>query len=329
MAYISSSNITTTVVGNVLGTSSRDVGELCTHPNINMWSKRKPVRDPRAVVPENEVGMGDNCGLDIPAWVGDDTLFTTYRRPGTWVDKTGQHTTPFRLGDFRGYQDDFLNRPVRVGTKPSVIYKRSTSISYDAVPSNAPVVSLNDLAGNMRIGAIVYGKDSTGGTPYFIGAATGNGGYIPLQLYGVAYAYLDIKFGLFEGDLEWTTTFPTNKIKYELPRIYPGENANWTNIPLQEYIEYIQDFNIAGFLAAQQLQYSIRAGSRDVTCTLTIRRISDNAIIYQKSNITVAAGTTGNFIDNNVPLQANTEYMVHLTSNLADEPEIIRQLFVG
>lgn len=322
-------NITTAMVKNELGASTNNVGELCTHPDINMWSKRKPVRDFRVVVPENEVGLSDNCGLVLPTWVGDDTLTTTYRRPGTWVDKTGQHTTPFRLGDFRGYQSDFLDRPVSVGTKPSVLYKRSTSISYSAVVSNAPVVSLNDLAGNIRIGAVVYGKGPTGGTPYFIGAATGGGGYIPLQLYGVSYAYLDIKFGLFEGDLQWTTTFPTNQIKYELPRVYPGENANWTNIPLQAYIEYIQNFNIAGFLTALQLEYSIQAGNRDVACILTIRRISDNTIIYQKSNIIVAAGTTGRFIDNNVPLQANTDYMVYLTSNLAGEPEIIRQLFVG
>lgn len=29
------SNISTTLVGNTLGSSSRDIGTLCTHPNIN------------------------------------------------------------------------------------------------------------------------------------------------------------------------------------------------------------------------------------------------------------------------------------------------------
>lgn len=322
-------NITTTLVRNELGAATNNVGELCTHPNINMWSKRKPVRDFRVVVPAAEVGMGDNCGLEIPVWTGDDTKITTYRRPGTWVDKTGQHSTPFRLGDFRGYQDDYQARPVSIGTKPSVLYKRSTSIPYSPVLANAPVVSLNDLAGDVRIGAVVYGKGTTSGTPVFVGAATGGGGYIPLQLYGVGYAYLDIKFGLFEGDLPWTTTFPTSKIKYELPRIFVGENANWFNIPLQEYLEYIQNFEIAGFLSQQQIQYSIRAGNRNVACILTIRRDSDNGIIFQKSNINVSAGTTQSFTDNNVPFQAGISYTAHLTSNLAGEPEIIRPLFVG
>lgn len=329
MGSISNINITTTAVGNILGTSSRNVGELCTHNAINMWSKRKPVRDSRITIPVDEVGMGDNCGLAIPAWTGDDTKLTTYRRPGTWVDQTGQHSTPFRLGDFRGYQDVYQNRPVTVGTKPSVLYKRSESIPYSAVVPTAPVVSLNDLAGDMRVGAVVYGKATTGGTPVFIGAATGGGGYIPLQLYGVEYAYLDIKFGLFEGDLAWTTTFPTNQLKYEIPRAYVGENPNWTNMPLQEYIEYIQNFEIAGFLSAQQIQYTIRAGNRTVGCTLTIRRDSDNTIIFQKSNINVTAGTAQSFTDSNVPLQAGVSYTVTLTSNLAGEPVITRPLFVG
>ena len=43
MAALPTTGITTTLVGTTLGVSSRDVGTLCTHPNINMWSKYKPV----------------------------------------------------------------------------------------------------------------------------------------------------------------------------------------------------------------------------------------------------------------------------------------------
>ena len=46
------SNISTTLVGNTLGSGSRDVGTLCSHPNVNMWSKRKPFRD--NVIQHNE-----------------------------------------------------------------------------------------------------------------------------------------------------------------------------------------------------------------------------------------------------------------------------------
>ena len=40
---LGTTNISTTLVGTTLGTSSRDVGTLCTHPNINPWSKWKPI----------------------------------------------------------------------------------------------------------------------------------------------------------------------------------------------------------------------------------------------------------------------------------------------
>ena len=36
--------ISTSLVGTTLGTSSRDVGTLCTHTSINKWSKWKPIR---------------------------------------------------------------------------------------------------------------------------------------------------------------------------------------------------------------------------------------------------------------------------------------------
>ena len=41
---LETTNISTTWVGTTLGTSSRDVGTLCTHASINKWSKWKPIR---------------------------------------------------------------------------------------------------------------------------------------------------------------------------------------------------------------------------------------------------------------------------------------------
>src|SRR5690554_7998 len=94
-------NITTTIVRNELGVDTNNVGELCVHSNVNMWSKRKPVRDSRLSIPVNEVGRGSaqNYGLNIPGYQGDDDLITTYERP------TGGSSSPYRLGDFRGYDD--------------------------------------------------------------------------------------------------------------------------------------------------------------------------------------------------------------------------------
>ena len=40
---LASSGITTSLVGNTLGISNRNVGGLCTSSNVNPWSKWKPI----------------------------------------------------------------------------------------------------------------------------------------------------------------------------------------------------------------------------------------------------------------------------------------------
>jgi hypothetical protein len=94
-------NISTSLVGTTIGSGSRDVGTLCTHQNINKWSKRKPFRD--NVVKQEGLywwrrsGISPNIrsGLYIPNGV-DQTW--SYSKP------TGGINSPYRLGDFRGYE---------------------------------------------------------------------------------------------------------------------------------------------------------------------------------------------------------------------------------
>ena len=45
---LNSTGITTSAVGNALGTTSRNVSTLCKHANINKWAKGKPVPYPQS-----------------------------------------------------------------------------------------------------------------------------------------------------------------------------------------------------------------------------------------------------------------------------------------
>lgn len=108
------SGITTSLVGQTLGTSSRDVGSLCKNENINMWSKKKPVIL-NTPTPDRSgnwwKGSDKNCGIvpkqinsyrDLPDlyandWKDDNLNGWVYQKP-----KGGQ-TEPFRLADFGGY----------------------------------------------------------------------------------------------------------------------------------------------------------------------------------------------------------------------------------
>ena len=60
---LGTTNISTSLVAQTIGEGSNDVGTLCKSTKINMWSKRKPVRDERISIPLLEVGLSDNCGL--------------------------------------------------------------------------------------------------------------------------------------------------------------------------------------------------------------------------------------------------------------------------
>ena len=105
------SNISTTLVGNTLGSSSRDVGTLCAHPNINKWSKWKPIRSDKL----NGIAEADitsaKSGLVVPSVNGYVNIVSYYRNnPGFTFPynkpRGGAFNEYYRLGDFRNYDKD-------------------------------------------------------------------------------------------------------------------------------------------------------------------------------------------------------------------------------
>ena len=93
-------------VGTVLETNSRDYGTLCTHPNINMWSKWKPIRSDAETMTLAEL-VDKRYGLKvietstiealIEAIDANQGIGVYYERP---LD--GQ----YRIGDFRNYNSE-------------------------------------------------------------------------------------------------------------------------------------------------------------------------------------------------------------------------------
>lgn len=99
MAVLPETNITTTMVGNALGTSSRNVGELCTHPNIDKWAPKKPY----SLIPPSNYEIGGIRPRVHGLWrLKDGSVI--YKKP------SGGQNDPYRLGDFREYRS-FGNTP--------------------------------------------------------------------------------------------------------------------------------------------------------------------------------------------------------------------------
>ncbi len=100
-----SDKISTTLVGQAIGSSSRDVGTLCTHPNINKWSKWKPVRHNKVTGLVSQDLSDINFGI-LPVvpmfdWELALSLNWEYGRPRGGDNNPSE---PFRLGDFRNYE---------------------------------------------------------------------------------------------------------------------------------------------------------------------------------------------------------------------------------
>ena len=91
--------ITTNLVKVEIGSSSNNVGQLCTHTNINKWSKWKPVAYNTVSSMTDSILKTLNYGLQATK-IDRTTLATS---EWTYIRPTGGQYSPYRLGDFRTY----------------------------------------------------------------------------------------------------------------------------------------------------------------------------------------------------------------------------------
>lgn len=96
---------------NLFGEGSGDLATLCTSPKINVWAKYKPTVYPSPFPDDWYKAKDGNYGINITIENGKSNwkdLVAEYSKAnngyGTLYDKpTGGASSPFRLGDFRGY----------------------------------------------------------------------------------------------------------------------------------------------------------------------------------------------------------------------------------
>ena len=104
---LASSGITTSLVGNTLGISNRNVGGLCTSSNVNPWSKWKPIHSTVSTMTLGEL-KNRNYGIQIIQANNPTSLVSAIKANGnkgyTYNKPTGGSNSPYRLGDFRNYE---------------------------------------------------------------------------------------------------------------------------------------------------------------------------------------------------------------------------------
>lgn len=104
---LGATGITTSLVGNALGTTSRNVGGLCSSSLVNPWSKWKPISS-TATTMTLAILKSANYGITIKSATtltnllslvqANNNLGFVYNKP------IGGANSPYRLGDFRNYE---------------------------------------------------------------------------------------------------------------------------------------------------------------------------------------------------------------------------------
>lgn len=155
-----------------LGTSVNYVGRLCTSRLINIWSKYKPIDYPLIEAGTTAANWKQICkdkdyGLSLPDVTS--SVVTAAGRTISYVRPKGGASSPYRLGDFRGYYSD-AKAPIRgAGT---IVFDASTKDMIDVTfPRNAThanAVSFTDIKAHFKnryLGIVICEKGST--TPVY------------------------------------------------------------------------------------------------------------------------------------------------------------------
>ncbi len=140
---------------NLFGEGSGDLATLCTSPKINVWAKYKPTVFPSPFPDDWYKAKDGNYGLNITvdnrvsSW---SALVAEYSKPNNgysniYIRPSGGATSPYRLGDFRGYNhkakpeiSDYL-----AATNYMEDSQISLSVAYNVITADGDQVSYKDV----------------------------------------------------------------------------------------------------------------------------------------------------------------------------------------
>ncbi|WP_286847095.1 hypothetical protein [Proteiniphilum sp. UBA5463] len=290
-------NISTTLVGTTLGSGSRDVGTLCTHPNINKWSRWKPIRSNKvAGLVETDLEnaqFGFSFPVEINAGVSILSQNWVYDKPRGLAYNEG-----YRLGDFRGYNHQAII-PFTISIPDSFLANsNSPSVGVCSIVSTNSDIQLSKLLKNRYLGAMVFIAGSEGTALYRTTDISGFSGSpekaeislkdCPLATEGeVLSVYL---FTSYSAITEWTS------LPYQALESLNAEgdisfrtSVYVTGAPkLNKHIIDVSGINVHGWsetingYATGTLLTALTKSMEASTVTVTARKNSNNELVYTK-----------------------------------------------
>ena len=113
------------------------LSKLCTSEKINMWAKYKPVRHNFTGNRPSNWWKGGNgrCSIDYKTYSSVSNMVNAIDAGDvayTYLKPTGGASSPYRLGDFAGYNMD-ATPPIKQGVVPGKIYNTDTQVYINCI----------------------------------------------------------------------------------------------------------------------------------------------------------------------------------------------------
>lgn len=326
---LGSTGITTSLVGNAIGSSSRNVGALCSSSLINEWSKWKPISSNVGTMTLAEL-KNRNYGISILSANTPDSLVTQIKNNSNLGYKynkpIGGANSPYRLGDFRNYDH---SAPMPVGAS----YKNGDSVNISGVTSS----------NHASYEKILMGIENMDGGDSSTSLAKDN----LYTVYDNSGNKIDLKRGALVTDgtntvwysekLYWWTT-EMQKFAGKTVTVYEFY-TNATNTPTNAYVANAND----RFLALPEPVYTIQvkndvpAGSKIVNtiCTAKFTDTTNNYVDYTIRFSAVGSTYRGGTIKNVLVVLSKDRNGVNviasnkLSDSLTVQDETVSQTFTG
>lgn len=335
---LATTGITTSMVGSTLGTTSRNVSTLCTHSNINKWSKYKPVQINSAAPNRSSNWYTSDDGLcgfktDSIIFGSADSLISAYNNKTTY-----QYQPPTgykRLADFGGY-DHAAKSPVYAVEVEGIIYKDTTSSYINMICQTNDVTSTNLQMSDILPAGTAFVSDC-----YFgVVVKVGNVNYYKTNKNKVGSSGLSSLNGnnnveIYGSELSTVGTYSIYPAIFNLPYTSFTSNASGTKFiaiaPPSSNI-FQTSFSVKNSAYDSQIWWASAWYSQAAKLTMG-GTIGYNAR-YEGSNITVTywkkyRGTRTEFVSHTVKLtksysSGDNNYMdIEYTRNAASESGVV------
>ena len=156
MAQLPTTGITVSLVAQTLGVGTTDVGRICTSERINKWSRQKPNIYPSLSPTMDQVAAAANgyYGFNLSSARIRNAADIQGMTTNVWEynPPTGGADSPYRLGDFRGYNH---NATVQYKARvPSTFYIGTDNVVAFGEDWIEGSVKFTELLSNYGLGTV-------------------------------------------------------------------------------------------------------------------------------------------------------------------------------